>query len=44
MLFQFCFCEDLHFGFLVGACLTRPKDVFDVDCASGTEIIEKVEY
>lgn len=32
MLLRFCFCEDLNFGFLVGACLTRSKDVFDVDC------------
>lgn len=41
MLLQFCFCEDLNFGFLVGACLTRSEDVFDVDCAiSGTEIVE----
>lgn len=41
MLLQFCFCEDLNFGFLVGACLMRSEDVFDVDCAiSGTEIVE----
>lgn len=32
MLLRFSFCEDLNFGFLVRACLTRSKDVFDVDC------------
>lgn len=32
MLLRFCFCEDLNFGFLVGACLTRSENVFDVDC------------